>query len=178
MALRIQTLLGLAQTYVERSLPWSLVPILLKFLLQNLNPVHRFFYNMLILPLEQGKFLQRVSTLALFTGGIGILSNHPYLGGGVCLGSIFAQNYWRYPVYGFRRTLDMSWIQLLIWTHLYAVWGSPIFPTYVSMQGMGGLFYVLSWYAHERYHPWVQTLLHAGVHLLANVSVTYFYIMC
>ena len=129
---------------------------------------------MLVLPLEQAAVLVEFSKLGLFSGTVGILCGFPFLGGGVCLGSLIAQTYWSNPVYGWMRTLDMSWIQVLIWSHLSAVWGTPAFPVYAVIQLLGVLLYWLSWVYHSV--PWVNAYLHAGVHLCANVSLLFFYL--
>lgn len=129
---------------------------------------------MQVLPLEQARLLQELSKFGLLSGTVGILSGYPFLGAGVCVGSVIAQTYWANPVYGWWRALDMTWIQMLIWTHLSVVWGTPALPVYATVQGLGVLLYGLSWWYHAV--PWVNAYLHGGVHLCANLSLLYFYL--
>ena len=131
---------------------------------------------MYVLPLDQVKVLYDLSKLGLLTGTIGILCGFPGLGTGVCIGSVFAQLYWADPVYGWRRTLDMAWVQLLIWSHLWAVWGTPAHAIYLAIQALGVAFYAGSWVLQTS--GWTRTSIgcHAAVHLCANLSLLFFYL--
>ena len=130
---------------------------------------------MLILPIEQAHFLRNLSKLGIFTGTIGILTEHYYLGTGVYIGYIFAHNYWSYPIYGLRRNLDIGWIQVLFLAHLYETWKASYTVSYISLQTLGGVLYGLSWYAHSYNLYSTGTYLHALVHICAHIASIHFY---
>jgi hypothetical protein len=124
----------------------------------------------------QAKILFYLSWLGLLSGSVGTFNGKPALGLGVCVGSFLAQNYWRDPQYDWRRLVDMAWLQVLIWSHLWYVCQSPIMVPYLGIQTMGVLCYAVSWHHLKQNNMWRATLCHAGVHLCANGSLLLFYI--
>ena len=129
-----------------------------------------------IVPLSHAMVLYHLSCLSLFTGIVGLSYGKPVLGSGVLIGSVLAQNYWRYPTYGWRRTLDIAWVQLLILTHLWYVWATPVSPFYGMIQGLGVVFYGASWYYQQKNLECNATLCHAMVHVCANGSLLLYYL--
>jgi hypothetical protein len=125
---------------------------------------------------EQANVLFYLSWLSFVTGATGLYYGKPILGLLVWIGSIFAINYWKNPVYGWRRKIDMLWVQMLIYLHIYYVWNSQVRLTYFLIQLNGVCFYCISWYYHKRNYLWTSTLCHAVVHLSANGSLLVFYI--
>jgi hypothetical protein len=125
---------------------------------------------------EQANVLFYLSWLSFVTGATGLYYGKPILGLLVWIGSIFAINYWKNPVYGWRRNIDMLWVQMLIYLHIYYVWNSQVRLTYFLIQLNGGCFYCISWYYHKRNYLWTSTLCHAVVNLSANGSLLVFYI--
>lgn len=126
-----------------------------------------------IVPLSHALVLYHISRLSIITGVVGISYGKPVLGTGVLIGSALAQNYWRYPIYGWRRTLDIAWVQLLIWSHLWYVWPMPM---YVAIQAMGVAFYGVSWYYQKKGMFWTSTMYHGLIHLCANGSLLLYYL--
>ena len=130
----------------------------------------------LIVPKDQANFLFYLSWLGLVTGLVGVFNHTPALGAAVCVGSILAMNYWRHPTYGVRRTIDIAWVQFLIWTHAYYVWNSPTRIVYFTIQAKGVAFYVMGWYYHKRGKLWKSTICHGAVHLCADISLLIYYL--
>lgn len=129
-----------------------------------------------VIPKEDAKFLVALSKVGFGIGSIGILCGRPWLGMGVCIGSLIAQWYWSNPTYGYRRNIDLAWIQLLIWTHLWAVWGTPIFFQYVFVQVLGVVSYILSWILQKQNLTLYSVYFHGGVHLCSHISLLIFYL--
>jgi hypothetical protein len=123
----------------------------------------------------QARLLYYLSEMGFITGTAGILNGKVGLGAGVCVGSYLAQNYWRDPQYDWRRIVDMAWIQLLIWSHLWYVCRSQVLVPYLGIQSLGVLFYAVSWYHLKRGQLWRATLYHGAVHLCANGSLMLYY---
>ena len=128
---------------------------------------------------EQARFLWLLSWWGLATGAVGLWSGRwAWHGAGVIVGSVFARAYWRRPVRGWRRTVDMTWVQLLIWTHLWSVlWGEPadVIVPYVGTQMAGAAAYGVSWWFLDRGWMWSAALCHAAVHAAANLSLLFLY---
>jgi len=133
-------------------------------------------YDGCLVPKEQGRFLVWLSWFAMLSGLIGIWYGWHWLGFGVCMGSLLAQLYWSNPTYSWRRTLDMSWVQLLMWLHMVAAWRSPVFLQYIMIQLFGVGLYTLSWWCMKHGSSWAGTLFHGGVHACANLSVLLLYL--
>ena len=125
---------------------------------------------------EQANILFYLSWLSFITGATGMYFGKPILGLLVWVGSIFAINYWKNPIYGWRRTIDIFWVQMLIILHTYYVWNSPVRLRYFLIQFNGLCFYYISWYFHKKNCLWTSTLCHSVVNLSANSSLLLFYI--
>jgi len=123
----------------------------------------------------QAKFLYYLSEIGLITGIAGILNGKIGLGAGVCIGSYLAQNYWRDPQYDWRRVIDMAWLQVLIWSHLWYVRQSHVVIPYIGIQSLGVLCYIAGWQHLKRGNLWRATLYHGAVHLCANGSLMLYY---
>ncbi len=110
------------------------------------------------------------------TGLVGVWNGWFWTGLGTCVGSVFAQLYWSDPTFSWRRTLDITWIQVLIWSHLVLAWFSPVFWKYVAIQITGVCFFGLSWWFMLAGSSWAATLTHAAVHICADVSLLLLYL--
>ena len=93
--------------------------------------------------------------------------------GGVFLTSI---NYWREPVYGWRRNLDMSYVAcaLIYQTyrayHLLSSSQSQALLAYYTLTGVGMMCYCLSLHLYKKKDIWGSTYVHCLVHVLANIA--------
>jgi hypothetical protein len=107
--------------------------------------------------------------------------------GGVFLTSI---NYWRNPVYGWRRNLDMSYVaSALIYQnyrayHLLMSSSSssssssshmPALLVYYTLTGISMGCYCLSLQLYKKKDIWGSTYVHCLVHLLANIANIFLY---
>lgn len=134
-------------------------------------------YGGRLVPREQATLLVYLSWLGFITGLVGIAYGWKWYGLAVCVGSVLAQMYWSDPTYSWRRTLDITWVQGLIWLHLIAAWSSSVFWPYMVIQLTGVVAYALSWLFLKQGRTWPSTLAHATVHLCANGSLLLLYCM-
>ncbi len=140
-------------------------------------------YDGCIAPPDQAAFLYWASYIGGVTGLIGIYFNHVWLGAGVVIGSFIAQLYWSKPMFCWRRTLDMSWIQVLIWSHIWALYsgvtggvlGGGTVMLYLAIQALGVICYATSWWFHKIGVSWGATIFHFLLHLCANISLIVLY---
>lgn len=84
---------------------------------------------------------------------------------------ITSVNYWRFPIYGWRRNIDITAVCSSILYKVYLIQTSPN-GFYTSLSLMTGiLFYIVGWLFHYYNYYHISTLFHCGVHLLANLSM-------
>ena len=124
-----------------------------------------------IIPKNHARLLRTMSILAVLTGITGIINGKPVLGALTCIGSFFAQNHWKDPKYGWARTLDMAWVQLVIWSHAYYIFNTPHMYSYYGIQSLGVLSYFISWYYQNRKNMIMATFYHGSLHVCANASL-------
>lgn len=96
--------------------------------------------------------------------------------GGVFLTSI---NYWREPVYGWRRNLDMSYVACALIYQTYRAYHllssssssqSQALLAYYTLTGVGMMCYFLSLHLYKKKDIWSSTYVHCLVHVLANIA--------
>lgn len=86
---------------------------------------------------------------------------------------ITSLNYWRHPIYGWRRNLDISVVLSGVCYQLYYV-SSCKYNVYVlTCTFSGTCCYILSWVFTFKKHENISCLFHCGVHLLANLSLLF-----
>jgi hypothetical protein len=125
--------------------------------------------NGLILPRSQCDFMWYGSWFSLVSTVFALYNKHydlalvPF---GVFLTSI---NYWRNPVLGWSRILDISYVNLSMIYQCYRVSNAEYKIAYYSILGVALCFYPLSVFLHKK-SPWLSTLSHFQLHLLGNIS--------
>jgi hypothetical protein len=87
---------------------------------------------------------------------------------GVYINSV---NYWRNPVRGMRRDIDMGWIVVgLTINNVYAVLYSTNAYPYYGMTLIACLMYPFSYYFYWRKQYRVSTFIHGLIHIFANIG--------
>lgn len=132
-------------------------------------------YDGCLCPSNQAQILYWASYFGLATGLVGIYYNYRLLGLGTMIGSFIAQMYWLKPSFGWRRNLDIFWIQVLIWLHLYKAIYSPSVILYCGIQAFGVLCYAISWWFHKIGVSWGATIFHILLHFCAQSSLLVLY---
>lgn len=124
---------------------------------------------------EESRTIQAMSWWAVGTGLLGISHGKTLSGVGVLIGAAFAANYWKRPTFGWRRTLDMAWVQLLLWPHLYYGWWSPARNAYYGISAAGAVFYGISWLLMRAGRTREAMIAHMLLTACANLSLTVLY---
>ena len=118
----------------------------------------------------QSKCILGVSFISILTCSYALYCGHYDLAiipGGVFITSV---NYWRLPVYGWRRNLDIAYVcGAIIYQNIRAYNMSNAVPYYYLM-GIGSLFYLLSNYLHKKKCYWGSTYTHCMLHVAANLA--------
>lgn len=139
------------------------------FGLTHETPDNNGLYNGLVTPQCHADYVMYISATCIPVGAFAIYRGYYDLAC-VPLG-VFATsiNYWRLPVYGVRRNLDlvcvftgMSWQIYRAYTAEYGVW-------YYTLLFVAVLFFPLSWRVHSKC-AWLATFLHSMVHIVGNIS--------
>lgn len=124
---------------------------------------------------DQSTLVQGMSWWGIGTGIQGMLQGNFFLGSGVFVGAMIAFCYWSNPCQGWRRMIDMTWIQLLLWTHFYYALYSPVRTLYFGIQAVGATFYCLGWVFLNRGDTWTATFMHMALTACANLSLNVLY---
>ena len=132
-------------------------------------------YAGLLHPPEQNRVVQAMSWWAVGTGILGISHGKVAMGSGILIGSVIAANYWRKPTFGWRRNLDMAWVQILLWWHLYTSLYSPARALYYAITAAGALCYAVAWAFMKRGDTWAAVFMHMLLTACANLSITVLY---
>ncbi len=126
----------------------------------------------LIVPLEEARLIYAVCHLSFISGLISLINNTFHLGIFSWLGFVTGTLYWKYPINGWRRNLDIATVQVCLWHHLYNAYEKTCMEYYYSIMFLGIILYFTGYIAGAKYG----TYCHLGVHLCANVANTMLYL--
>ena len=127
-------------------------------------------YNGCIIPQDQGYFLCIVSCIHMvtflyaFKQGLFYLAIHPFI---VFFTSI---NYWRKPMYDWRRNLDIICVFFALSTHILHSIKAQNRTLYCYITTFALLFYPISWYLLKNKYVWGSTIAHSMIHIVADIA--------
>ena len=136
----------------------------------NNNEVHNETYDGCIVPINQGYFLCIISCIHFVTFLYAFkqrffhLAIHPFI---VFFTSI---NYWRKPMYDWRRTTDMICVFIALSTHILHSIKAQNRTLYSYITTIAVLFYPISWYLLKNKYVWGSTIAHSMVHIVADIA--------
>ena len=79
-------------------------------------------------------------------------------------------NYWKHPIKGFRRNIDIMMVCLSIAYNSYYVYDCIYGHYYINMIILGIAIYIFSGFLYTKKYLGLSTLLHCNVHLLSNIA--------
>ena len=132
-------------------------------------------HNLRDMMFEQYSCIFRVSFLSFLSSiyalycGVYDLAIVP---GGVFLTSV---NYWRYPIHGWRRNLDMSYVaSALVYQNYRAYYmateGHDYILLYYALMFFSMICYPVSLHLHKKKDLWGSTYVHCLLHVVANIA--------
>ena len=128
-------------------------------------PPHNALYDE-----DKSRFIFRKSFLSLFSCLYAIYNKHydlAFVPGGVFLTSI---NYWRHPIYGWRRNVDICYVgSSLIYQCVRAYHSQYRFLHYLTM-GLAMTCYPIGRYHYNNGEKWHSAYYHSMIHVIANIS--------
>jgi hypothetical protein len=124
----------------------------------------------LILDKKYSQWIYYTSFNLIIISMIGLYNNY-YLNT-ISVFSVFLTsiNYWRNPIKGFRRNIDIMVVCLSITYNSYYVYDCAYGHYYISMIILGIIIYIFSGLLHTKKYFGLSTLLHCNVHLLSNIA--------
>jgi hypothetical protein len=126
--------------------------------------------NEFIIPLEHGYYMCIISSLSLLSGiyalkkGIYNLAAVPI---GVWLTSI---NYWHYPVYSWRRNLDIIYVSSALTYQICNSFSNKNIGYYCLLTGFAISFYPVSWLLYKKKYMWSSTIAHSMIHIFGSIA--------
>ena len=93
------------------------------------------------------------------------------------LSSIFftSLNFWRYPTISWRRTMDMSMVNIGILYQIHSAFSSKNRNGYMLLIGTGISSYYIGCQHYTKGNHWTYVYHHAGLHLFGNIASFYLY---
>lgn len=126
--------------------------------------------NGCIMQSEHYLYIWRVSFLSLFSFSYALYCECYDLAivpGGVFLTSV---NYWRRPIYGWRRNLDMGYVACALiyqnYRAYYMLWSYWYYMLMILSMGC----YPVSIYLYKKKDIWGSTFVHCLLHIVANIA--------
>lgn len=81
-------------------------------------------------------------------------------------------NYWRHPIYGWRRNMDISAVVSGVFYQFYRNQDCNHKLSVYSMIGVGTCSYLSSCYYYNK-RRYLSIILHCGVHISANIALVF-----
>ena len=79
-------------------------------------------------------------------------------------------NYWRNPVLGWRRNIDIATACICVTCQTISVRNHPNFNQYIITMFLGTLFYPVSEYLRYKNFMHLSTLSHSMIHIVCNIA--------
>ena len=125
---------------------------------------------------EQCNFLWRTSWCTLPTAICAYYNNY-YFSSALCICILLTSlNYWRKPVYGFSRNLDMFTTFTSVGLHLIKGINSEYALIHYPLVFIGLSCYPIGVYYYNKKQYWLSTYFHGSLHFISNVA--YFILFC
>ena len=127
-------------------------------------------YDGCIIPIDQGYFLCIISCIHIvtflyaFRQKLFYLAIHPFI---VFFTSI---NYWRKPMYDWRRVMDIICVLFALSTHILHSIKAQNRALYSYITIIALLFYPISWYLLKNKYVWASTIAHSMIHIVADIA--------
>jgi hypothetical protein len=149
----------------------NIIKTLEKYGFKETIPDKNMLFDGMILPIDQSRYLWKTSWLSLLSGSYGIYMKHYDLAViplGVFITSL---NYWRKPIYGWRRNIDITYVTIgLLYqlnTSFYA--DNKTKTLYFLLSLLSATLYPISIITFKK-SMWISTIIHSGIHIIGNIS--------
>ena len=122
-----------------------------------------------LLEKEQYILIYRVSYLTLCTALYAIYRKYYILSSLPTFIFLSSINYWRYPTYSWRRTLDIIVVKSSFLIQDIVVYNAEYANLYYCIHMLTLICYISGLYYHDK-NTWVSTYCHLSVHVVANIG--------
>ena len=123
-----------------------------------------------IIPKANGQYICIMSLFGVISGICAIKEGLYNLAIGPMGIFITSVNYWRKPVYGMRRNLDMFYVVCsLIYQILYSIRVQHA-AMYCSIMIVALICWPLSWIMYHKKYIWASTILQSMIHIIGNIA--------
>ena len=124
---------------------------------------------------DQYNLIYKMTYMTLFTMLYGLYNTHNILSIFLFLAFLSSSNYWRYPIYCWRRTIDIYCVNSVLIYHLICAINAQYAKQYYIIVITGSLCYPLSWYFYNKKYYWISTYFHCMLHIMTNISLIRLY---
>jgi len=152
----------------EEVKPYFYTVILSNFGFNHVNCDNDGLYNGLIVPKSHANYLFYSSCIFLITGLYGVYKQLYFKSLTAFLMVITSINYWRNPVYGLRRNIDIFAAFVILLYNVYNSAGHPRRLYLILWVLLAVLFYPISFYFKDK-SIHLSTLCHSLIHIICNI---------
>jgi len=123
-----------------------------------------------IVPKSHSRYMCVMSFCSAISGSYAIQQRLIHLSIGPFTIFLTSINYWRKPVYGFRRNFDMVCCFIALSYHILCCIKMQSAFMYCSITTIASICWPLSWYMYNKKHFWTSTIIHSLIHVIANIA--------
>jgi hypothetical protein len=123
-----------------------------------------------IIPKANGQYICIMSLLNVISGIYAIKEGLYDLAIGPIGIFITSVNYWRRPVYGLRRNMDMFYVICALIYHVSYSIRVQNAALYCGIMMFATLCWPLSWFLYRKKYIWASTILQSMIHIIGNIA--------
>jgi hypothetical protein len=127
-------------------------------------------YDGCIIPIYQGYFLCIISCIHIVTFLYAFKQNQFFLSIFPFIVFFTSINYWRKPMYDWRRNTDIICVLTALSTHILHSFKAQNRTLYSYITTIALLFYPISWYLLKNKYVWSSTIAHSMIHIVAEIA--------
>jgi hypothetical protein len=134
------------------------------------KPDKNGLYNGLIVPANHANLIFKLGYLSIVTTSFAIYQRH-YTHSLIPLSvGLSTFLYWKHPVYGFRRYLDMGVVSSGLLYNFYHIHFSEHIVYFYIIKILAVLSYLVGWYYHSQGYISYGTFFHCGIHVFGQIG--------
>jgi len=123
-----------------------------------------------IIPKANGQYICIMSSLGVISGIYAIKEGLYDLAIGPIGIFITSVNYWRRPVYGLRRNMDIFYVICALIYHVSYSIRVQNAALYCGIMMFATLCWPLSWFLYRKKYIWASTILQSMIHIIGNIA--------
>jgi hypothetical protein len=123
-----------------------------------------------VIPKSHSRYICVMSICSVISASYAVKQNLFHMSIGPFTIFLSSINYWRKPVYGFRRNFDIGCSLFSLTYHILCSIKMQRAFLYCSIMTIACLCWPLSWYMYNKKYFWTSTIIHGLIHVIGNIG--------